>query len=268
MKRIGWKSLISFGLLLLIVAGCSPAGSASESTVPDEELVEAGKLTIATTGNSGQQTFIGDDGELQGSDIDLCGAIAGELGLEANWVIVEWAGALPGLTTGNFDMVCSGVFRTDERLASPDLELADPVLVNGQGLVVRTGDDRINDWDDIAGLTMGVVRGSSSAQAVLDNITEDLEVVEFPGNTEGFLGLKNEVSDFFVTNYLISAAATKDDADIKLVGDVMDLITVGPAVKPNAPTLLAEVNAAIATFTEDGQLAGWNTKWFGDPLLP
>lgn len=271
MRSTRWIRIVGVGVLLLVVAACSTASDsepASYATVPDDELVEPGKLTIATTGNSGQQTFIGDDGELQGSSIDLCNGIADELGLEANWVVVEWAGALPGLTTGNFDMVCSGVFRTDERLASPDLELADATLVNGIGMIVRADDDRINGWDDVAGLTMGSVRGASTNQSVIEHATADVEIVEFPGNIEGLLGLKNEVVDFFATNYLINAKFAKDDPDVTLVGDVLDLITVSPAVKPDAPTLLAEVNKAIANLKASGQLAEWNTSWFGEPLLP
>ena len=51
----------------LMVAACTSAPASepsSEAVIPDDELVEPGKLTIATTGSADPFTIINEDGDL------------------------------------------------------------------------------------------------------------------------------------------------------------------------------------------------------------
>jgi len=64
-------------------------------------------------------------------------------------VQLDWAGLLPGLAAGRFDVVASGVTRTAQRLASKDLILLSPDLINGVAITKRRGDDTIKGWADV-----------------------------------------------------------------------------------------------------------------------
>lgn len=241
---------------------------AQEVMIPAGELVEPGKLTIATTGNAKPYTLVNDEGGLEGYDIDVCREIAERLGLEPNFVILEWSGILPGLSANRFDMVCTGVGRTEERLASPDFLFSEATVQDGTGLVVRADDDRIQTWDDARGLKMGGVRGAYYSSDVTELLNGDVELVEYPGETELYLDLQNRRIDFATTGYLVAAVRSQEDPNIKLAAEPFHPVTKGIPINKNAPTLHEAVNRLIEEFATSGQLEEWQINWFGVPAMP
>src|SRR5690349_12431219 len=86
---------------------------------PLKKLVTAGKLTVGTTGSSPPRTFVDPaSGQLTGSYVELFKKIGADLGLEVEFVRLEWAGILPGLAANRFDLACDGASWTAERLGS------------------------------------------------------------------------------------------------------------------------------------------------------
>jgi L-cystine transport system substrate-binding protein len=282
MKEKSLPLLLSFVLLtILFAAGCQtqlagveqpaqqdPGETTASSPIPANELVESGVLTIATTGNAKPFTLVGDDGNLQGYDIDICTEMAQRLGLRPNFVVLEWAGILPGLAANRFDIVCTGVGRTPERLAAPDFLFGAATVQDGTGLVVRADNNQIHSWADARGMKMGGVRGAYYSSDVSQLFDGDVQLTEYPGETELFLDLQNGRIDFATMGYLVAAVRSTENPNLRLVDEPINPIPKGIPVNKNAPTLLANVDRLIAEFTETGQLEEWQIKWFGIPALP
>jgi ABC-type amino acid transport substrate-binding protein len=241
--------------------------------IPEEQLVEPGKLTFGTTGNAAPFTLMTDEGELTGYDVELCREIAKRLGLEPDPVVLEWAGILPGLSAGRFDIVCTGVGRTPERLSSGQFLFSDATIQDGSGTVVRAGDDRVQTWEDVCDLRLGGVRGAYYTGDVQEHLEENFgcqaELVEYPGETELFLDLENERIDIAAMGHLVAAIRARDNPNLELSPlSVLNPTTKGLPISNDSPMLLEVVNSLIAEFSESGQLEEWHQQWFGVSAMP
>jgi ABC-type amino acid transport substrate-binding protein len=276
MKTTVWFGrLMSVALAVAVVlagAACAPAAPNPTPTpekaakIPASELVQPGKLTIATTGSALPFTSVNKDGKLEGYDIDVCNALAAKLGLTTQWTTIEWAGTLPGLKAGRWDMVCSGVGLTTARLTSPDFTMSIGTVQGGGAFYVRADDNRFSKQEDLNGKTMGGVRGAWYSGYVKDTLKIDAKLVEYPSTNELFLDLGNGRIDFAVSNAL-EGGAIAQQYKAKQILSVYNPTPYGVAIRKEAPTLVKETNLAFWEFQQNGQLEQWQTKWFGKPYL-
>ena len=263
---------VLFAAAVLALAACAPAAPTptaepeQEALIPASELVQPGKLTIATTGNVAPWGTLGQDGELQGYDVDVCNAFAERVGLEADWVVIEWAGVLPGVATSRFDMACTGVGLTQERVTSPDFLTSIGTVQGGGAIFVREDEDRFKTWDDLRGMTLGANRGAWYGPWVRDNILEgDVNLKEYTSTSEVFLDLGNGRVDFVASNTLDTALVKEHAA--KRILDEYNPTPYGVAIRKQAPSIRREINLAIMEWQQDGTLKDWQVKWWGEPHL-
>ena len=84
-------------------------------TVAPPAVVRTGKLVVATNATLPPVQYIDEKGNLQGMRIELGNEIAKRLGLEINWVNVQFEAQIPGLQGGRWDLIVTGLFFTPER---------------------------------------------------------------------------------------------------------------------------------------------------------
>lgn len=230
---------------------------------PLKKLVTAGKLTVGTTGASPPRTFIDPaTNQLTGSYVDLFRKLASDLGLQVEFVRLEWAGILPGLGANRFDMGCDGASWNAERLGSAQFLMTSPTAVNATVGLTRK-DTGIKTFSDAQGKMLGGVRGEiyfESARKALTNT----KTVEFPGMTESLLGLVNGQADMIAVN-LSNALVVLDTHPAKvrlaLVGPALEVFPQSLCVNPNQPDLLVAVNLLLANYRADGTLKGLLQKY-------
>lgn len=251
------------GLALSIALSASPA--VAQDFRP--ALVAPNTLTIGTSGAAPLFSMTGPTGALEGFDIDVSNLLGQALGLRVAFVQLDFAGLLPGLSAGRFDMIASGVTRTPERLASTSFFLLSPYIVNGVAITRRAADSAITGWDTLCGRTMGAVRGGTFqrfAQATLPAgcVTQTRE---YPGATELFLDLQNRRIDFAVHDHLgpnyLRAAGRLPGAVV--LDDIRAIITQSIAVSGRNRPLATEIDARLAAWRTDGTLTRLVQKWFG-----
>ena len=276
-------------IMALVVAGCGPTSTPTkvpEAPTPTKApevkerfpgLVAPGVLTVADSGKTPPGTMVGDNGEPVGAWIDLCQKWADDLGLELEVVYLDWAGVLPGLTTGKFDIAGSGVRHTPERLASPDYRVLHPHRGQSVGIMVRKGSG-IDTYADLAGKRLGATRGEAYEAIVKDQYVEELgktigeviaeEVKQYPGHQEGMLDLLNDRIDAYTTSTASLTYMAKESPQ----GD--ELAVLQPTLSPNAsgtfirndlPELEEALNQLIDQYLEDGTMHEIHAKWWGDP---
>jgi polar amino acid transport system substrate-binding protein len=99
------------GLLLAHAQQRYPAAPAVTPPV----VLRPGKLVVATNATLPPVQYIDEKGNLQGMRIELGNEIAKRLGLEVNWVNVQFEAHIPGLQGSRWDLIITGLFFTPER---------------------------------------------------------------------------------------------------------------------------------------------------------
>lgn len=110
-------------------AAASPTPAVAATSAPAtsqtvQQIKKNGKLVIGTSGNFRPMTFMNEQSQITGLDIDIGTMIAEKLGVKIEFVPGNIAGLIPGLVAGKFDLVMSALSETDERrrvLISPFL---------------------------------------------------------------------------------------------------------------------------------------------------
>ena len=111
-SRRGFLSVLA-GSAMLGLAGCggndgAACGSASPAASDLlDQITERGSMVFATEGPWSPWTFHNEAGDLTGYDIEVARAIAGQLGVEAEFAEGEWDGLLAGLDSGRYDTMAN-----------------------------------------------------------------------------------------------------------------------------------------------------------------
>lgn len=224
---------------------------------PLKNLVNAGKLTIGTTGASHPRTYVDPaTGKLAGSYVELFSKLAEDLGLEPEFVQLEWAGILPGLTANRFDIACDGGSWTAERLGSDQFLMTAPTAVNATvGLTLKdSGIDSFADLGDDK--VLGGVRGEVYFEGAV-KAYPDAESIDFPGYQESLLGLANGQADVVATHLsnALNALETAPNKDqLKIVGPAVQTFAQGLCINPREADLLVAVNTLLGNYRADGTL--------------
>jgi polar amino acid transport system substrate-binding protein len=118
-----------------------------------------------------------DDGQLQGLDVDLAQAIAGEMGLQTEFIYFGFDGLYDALSTGQVDVLLSALIISPER--TRDFAYSQSYFDAGQILVTPV-ESNIEDIQSLAGQTIAVELGTEGhVQATtwkrrLDNLKVDV----------------------------------------------------------------------------------------------
>ncbi|HEY0124278.1 MAG TPA: transporter substrate-binding domain-containing protein [Rhizobium sp.] len=275
MKTSFKMTLASLAAAVCLAAPCAPAMAEgidlsnlkvsldAPNPWPMKNLIESGKLIIATTAKTQKETFIGDDGTLEGARIDLWQKMADDLGLKADFVKVDWAGVIPGLAANRFDMGCEGASWTNERLTSQDFFMTRPVKVQVNVAVVRK-DSGIKTFADMAQKKLGGVKGEIELKSLLTKVgASDDSALSLPGVTEARLALLNHQIDVFGTG-LHAAVAVMDGPDgdkFMIIPEPTSVGVGGFCVNRREPDLLNAVNFLMAKYRADGTIKALNEKW-------
>lgn len=230
---------------------------------PLKNLVSSGKLTMVTTAKTPKETFIGDDGSLQGARIDLWTKLAKDLGLEPEFVKADWAGVMPGLAANRFDLGCEGASWNSDRLTSKDFFLTRPVKVQVNVAVVRK-DDGIKSFDDMKGKKLGGVKGEIELKDLLAKVkASEGDALSLPGVAEARLALLNHQIDVYGTG-LHAAVSVLDGPDgdkFMILPEPTSVGVGGFCVNAREPDLLNAVNFLMAQYRADGTIKALNVKW-------
>lgn len=146
-RRMAAAALVAVSLLGITACAASPT---TDSSAPASALttVEAGKFTCAMSGEYRPFNFYDDTNTLVGFDVDICSAVADELGLEAAPTTGAFNTLIAGLTSSRYDAIVGSMAVTDERKTQVDF--SDPYYSTGAELFVAK-DSSITDATDLQG---------------------------------------------------------------------------------------------------------------------
>ena len=138
MKRKVLSVLLCAGLAVSMLAGCgsdsSNANKKAESTGSDLEYVkDKGTLVVGVT-DFEPMDYKDDNGEWIGFDADMARVVGKKLGVDVQFVEIDWDTKTMELESKNIDMVWNGMTLTDEVTSS--MECTNAYCNNAQVVVV------------------------------------------------------------------------------------------------------------------------------------
>ena len=177
----------------------SADGSAAGS---DRDYVtEKGTLVVGMT-NFAPMDYKDENGEWIGFDADMAKAFAEYLGVEAEFLEINWDNKLMELETQGIDVVWNGMTITDE--VKNGASVSNPYCLNGQVVVVPA--DKAEDYQDVeslSGLNFAVENGSAGA-AQLDEL--GLSYIAKTTQADALMEVASGASDACVIDLLMAGA--------------------------------------------------------------
>lgn len=185
---MGWmssKSKFSSILLALvsigIVTGCSNGGNVAEGEAESEvgsdasllgTVLDRGGLVCGVNGQLPGFSFVDENGEYSGMDVDLCRAIASALFDDPSQVEFRDLGAqerFVAVQSGEVDLLSRNTTWTLSRDTSVGMEFAPTTFYDGQGLLV-TNASNIQAVEDLDGRAVCVLSGTTNEQNLADRM--------------------------------------------------------------------------------------------------
>ena len=161
MKKRLTVLVLAFAMIFTMVAltACGGGGGDSEGAAE-----EAFTFKHGYDKDFPPYSYIGDDGETTGFDVELAQAVCELNGWNYEGVAINWDAKDAELESGSIDCIWSGFTKSPDR--EPKFAWSDPYSVNTIKIMVLEGSD-IKSTDDLAGKKVGV-QGSTSAQEMLE----------------------------------------------------------------------------------------------------
>lgn len=166
-------------LMALTFAGCqSKTTDEDDSTVPENNSVVAtsdrdyvvnkGKLVVGITEYAPMDYKEEGSDEWIGFDADLAKAFAKELGVEVEFIVIDWDNKFLELSSKKIDCIWNGMTITDEVMLNSNC--SNPYVKNAQ-VVVMAADkaDAYKDAASMSELTFAVESGSAGESVAVEN---------------------------------------------------------------------------------------------------
>lgn len=259
MKKI--VRIVAAVVAALTVTGCTKkaAGDLLVQIQQQEEIV------VATEGTWAPWTFHDEDDTLVGFDVEVARAIAEKLGVNATFVETEWDGIFAGIDGGRYDIACNGVEITDERAEKYDFST--PYGFIHTALIVRTDNERITSFQDLAGKTTANSLGSTYAMQAesygakvqtVDTLEETLQLVEH-GRIDATLNADVSFYDYMRVH---------PEKPFKIVALTAEASQVAIPLRKGdeTKTLRAAIDKAITELREDGTLSRISQQYFSSDI--
>lgn len=256
------KKLIIFIAMMMLVA-CTQApveGDLSLKTIEDN-----GKMIVGFT----EYPPMGfkENGEVTGFDIDIAKEVAERLGVEAEFVYIDWDAKVLELNGKNIDMIWNGLTITADR--EKEILFSKPYFDN-RIVIISLKDAGIDKIADLSAMKVGVELQSSGQAAVEGNavFASIDELVKYTTITEAILDLKAGGIDAIVADEIFARYAVSKEADqYQVATEVFNSENYGIGFRLEDVALRDKVDAIIDEMAADGTATEISMKWFGEDLL-
>jgi polar amino acid transport system substrate-binding protein len=253
-----------FILLAILLVGCQ-AKVVEDVDNSLNNIIEKGKMIVGFT----EYPPMGfkENGEVRGFDIDIAKAVGEKLGVEIEFVYIDWDAKVLELEAGNIDMIWNGLTITEDR--KKEILFSKPYF-NNRIVILTLKDSPINSISDLSDKNVGVELQSSGQSAleaseVFGSINE---MVKYTTITEAVLDLKAGGIDAIVADEIFARYAVSKEADAyKIPEDVFNSENYGIGFRLEDVALRDKIDELIDGLAEDGTALEISLKWFGEDLL-
>ncbi|MCR4893299.1 MAG: transporter substrate-binding domain-containing protein [Eubacteriales bacterium] len=237
-------------IMVVSVAACGSSGGGNKPSGGDEKT----KFIMGIDPEYPPFSYIGDDGNYTGFDVEICQAVCDYLGWELEIFAVNWDEKLIQLDAKECDCIWSGMTILDS-MKEAGYVLSAPYYDNTQVLIVKE-DSGIASSADLAGKLVAVQLGTSG-EALLNGDLSDLaatfgEIITCESFLKCFTELSgNSVDAVFVDLPVAEAYAAKNEG-FKIIDEQLGAEQYGIAFRSDDADLCKAVEDAVAALVENG----------------
>ncbi|UDF32315.1 UNVERIFIED_ORG: ABC transporter substrate-binding protein (plasmid) [Roseateles sp. XES5] len=199
--------------------------------------------------------------EMVGFDVDLCGAIARELGVKAEIKPVSVEARVPEVKLGRVDITVANLAYTKSR--AEQIQFSDPYYLAKEMLIVPA-DDPGKVKADYVGQRIASTKGSTSEMSIKLNKSEPLT---FQDTASAYLAAqqgkaRGMVANTMTTTKLVNESRTKG-REMRMIEEPMLFQPIGIGMQKDQPALTAKINEVLRKLDESGEINQIWDKWLG-----
>ena len=241
-------------------ASGSAAASAAETAAGDLDYIkEKGKMVIGYTVYE-PMNYTDADGNFTGFDTELATAVCEKLGVEPEFVEINWDTKVVELDAKSIDCIWNGMTLTDDIMANAATTKA--YAKNAQVVVVKDGTD-YSSTADLVGKTVVAEAGSAGEAAIEgDENLAQADYVSKSVQTDCLMEVAAGTADAAVLDLTLANAMIgegTDYASLKIV-DELNAEEYGVAFRKDSDTAAA-VDAAFDELKADGTMQALADKY-------
>lgn len=253
-------------------ADATAASSAAAVDPASLNLKDPSKLTVGMTLQFKPQMYKDDQGNPAGYDVALLKKLASDMGVELDIKDLDFNGLIPGLQSGQFDMVSVGLSNTPERAKS--IDFTREYVPYAQILVAKAGSNpstNLDDWNN-GDKKIAALQGSTAAELIKKDFPK-AQLVEFPDQSAAFLEVASGRADALVVeSYLADQfiASNPDQVEKVATSEPLHIEYGSWATQKGNTALVDYLNSWLCTAQNDGFLAqAYQTEEGGElPPMP
>ncbi len=250
--------LKKFGVIAAMAAlvGCMALAGCGSSSTGSLNLLESGKLTVATSPDFPPFENL-EDGEYVGLDMDIAKAVAEKMGLEFNPVTLQFDSILPAIAGGGqADIAISGITVDPDR--AKQVDFSDSYYIDDQSIVtMKAGNitsENVDSELNKAGVIIAVQTGTTGetyAQEHYPNAT----VKGYGNANDSFAALASSQANAVITNKAVGESMiTKSYTDAEVVKSIATGEEYAIAISKDNTALTEKVNAALKELKDSGKI--------------
>ncbi len=224
------------------------AEASSDSDV--EYIKEKGNLIVGIT-DFAPMDYKDDSGNWIGFDADLATKVAEDLGVEVQFIEIDWDNKILELDNKSIDVVWNGMTLTDEVKAS--MNCSNAYLNNAQVVVLPI--DKVDSYKDaasLADLNIAVEAGSAGESAAVDN---NLNYTAVSAQSDAVMEVAAGTSDACIIDLLMADAMIGQGTSYENLTFSISLTSEEYVVGCRQGSDLTDyINSEFVKFEEDGTL--------------
>jgi len=206
------------GVSLLLAVSGQPAQAAGRCL----EAIKSDGVMKVGVGLMGLKPYVWQqaDGTYTGFEKEMTDYIANKLGVSYEHVVTECTTLIPGCKAERWDIILSGMAKTQERIQGGGIDYSDPYLLIYDRIIVLQ-DSAIKSREDLKGKKLASTLGTMDSLVAhsLVDAGDAAEVLDFNTFGEPFLALRNGEADAVIMDETTYIAQKEQMADLSVVGD-------------------------------------------------
>ena len=266
-RRLYLTTVVMLVLSLTMVINFAGAGKlqnelANESTI--EQVLRKGVLRV------GMSTFVpwamkDKTGKLVGFEIDVATRLANDTGVKVEFVPTKWAGIIPALLTGKFDVIIGGMGILPQRNLKVNFSI--PYDYSGMSIVAHkklaAGFNKIQDFNQP---TVSITaRLGSTAEVAVRKFMPQAKLKLFDDESQVIQEVRNGRVHALVASAPLPEFMAIENSDFLFMplNDTFTKEPIGFAVRKGDPDTLNYFNNWIRVVQSEGWLKERKNYWFG-----
>ena len=199
--------------------------------------------------------------EMVGFDVELCNAIAKQLGVKATVVPVSVEARVPEVKMGRVDITVANLAYTLSR--AEQIQFSHPYYLAKEMLAVKASDPG-SKKADFKGKRIASTKGSTSELSIKLNSSEP---VTFQDTGSAYMAVQQNKAVGMVANTMtitkLVNQSKQGGVELKMIQEPMAFQPIGVGLKKEEPALLAKVNDALLALDKAGEINNLWNKWLG-----